>query len=81
MTVFYYLKDLKKIGKRENEEYFLFEEDLGWIKDSHGKITDRLLGFDHTKPLDSSHRIGNIDIIENIKEISAEEVIDLLTRR
>ncbi len=49
MVQYYFLKDLKQIGKREDEQYYLFDEDRGWIADEEKRIIDRLIGFDSTK--------------------------------
>ncbi|MDO5649503.1 MAG: hypothetical protein Q4G11_02775 [Gallicola sp.] len=81
MVQYYFLKDLKQIGKREDENYYLFDEDRGWIADEEKRIIDRLIGFDSTKPEDSNSRIGNLEIIKQIRELSPESVIDILTKR
>ncbi len=81
MVEYYFLKDLKQIGKREQENYYLFDEDRGWIVDEEKRIIDRLIGFDSTKPENSDSRIGNLEIIKQITELSPESVIELLTKR
>lgn len=75
MVRYFYIKDCKKIGKEEKGKFFLFDQVEGWTVDEKSIITDRLIG------LDSFKRIGNIEIIKNIVEITTEEVIELLTKR
>ncbi len=81
MIQYYYLKDIKRIGKRDKENYYLLDKEKGWILDEEKKIIDRLIGFDSTKTEDSKSRIGNMEIISQIEEIDAEEVIERLTSR
>ena len=81
MIQYYYLKDIKRIGKRDKEIYYLLDEEKGWILDEEKNIIDRLIGFDSTKTEDSKSRIGNMEIISQIEEIDAEEVIERLTSR
>ncbi|MGO4987236.1 hypothetical protein ACTQ46_03050 [Gallicola sp. Sow4_E12] len=81
MIQYYYLKDIKRIGKRDKEIYYLLDKEKGWILDEEKKIIDRLIGFDSTKTEDPKSRIGNMEIISQIEEIDAEEVIERLTSR
>lgn len=81
MIRYYYIRDCKKIGKEDKGEFYLYNPVEGWTEDENSIITDRLIGFDSSKPEDSSSRIGNREIIENIVEITADEVINHLTRR
>ena len=42
MIQYYYLKDIKRIGKRDKENYYLLDKEKGWILDEEKKIIDRL---------------------------------------
>ena len=80
MALFYFLKDIRKIGKIDGEVYYLYDKDKGWVQDKEQEIIDRLIGFDKNKMESLESSIGNISILNQIAEITPEEVIELLTK-
>ena len=71
---FYLINDNRLLytDGKESFEYINNE----WLKISNSEITDRLMGYDSSEPSDSPYAIGNTDIMESIKELQLEQVIE-----
>lgn len=64
---YYYIHDLERVGKTlDNNVYYLYNTDKGWIMDSENIIMDRLIGYD-------GERIGSSEMLFRIDEISEVE--------
>ena len=78
----YYLIRNRIIGKREtNSECFSYlYKDGEWVPDKDCVIIDHLFGYDPHEPDDSPYKIGNLSIMEKIKEISYEEAMERIRK-
>ena len=71
-TTTYYLIRNRTLGKREDGSYYLFK-DGHWEPDTKNTIMDLLIGFDPSEPEGSPYRTGNLDIMDEIKELTLNE--------
>lgn len=67
----YYLIRNRIAGKKDGEEYYIFRHGQ-WEPDEDYMIMDRLMGYDPSEPPGSPYGIGNMDIMDEIEEISPE---------
>ena len=65
----YYLIKERKLGKKENDSYFLYIKQK-WVPDTKHEILDRLMGYDPYD--DSPYGFGSTSIMDEIEEISEE---------
>jgi hypothetical protein len=72
-VTYYYIKDLNSLGKIEEHIPFLYETEKGWVLDDRHILMDRIMGYDESEPSDFPYKIGNLYIMDFLKEISAEE--------
>ena len=66
-NVTYYLICEKRLGKKTNDEYFLYDG-RGWIPDERNVIRDHLMGYDPND--DTPYGFGSLSIKNEIEEIS-----------
>ena len=71
MIKYYYIIDLKIIGKVENYVPYLYKNEIGWIVDSENILMDRIMGYDFDD-------IGDSDIQEKVQNITEEEAQNIL---
>ncbi|MFM1524758.1 MULTISPECIES: hypothetical protein [Helcococcus] len=69
------------MGKSSDSSYDLVDEayeyiNEDWIEISPNQINDRLMGYDPTE--DSFYSIGNLDIMDEIEEITEKEAKELM---
>ena len=76
----YYLIWDKVVGMIDEDGSFLFR-DGEWVEDADRIILDHLYGFDETEPEESPYRMFNQSIMNEMKEISAEEAFDICGRQ
>ncbi len=50
--------------------------DGNWSEADYNEIGDRLIGYDASEPSDSPYKIGNSNIMAEIKKLTEEEVIN-----
>lgn len=74
----YYLIRERRLGKKENEKYFLYDK-TKWVSDERNVIRDHLMGYDPGE--DSTYGIGSLSIMEEIEEIAAEEAIKIQNKQ
>lgn len=77
-NITYYLIRERRLGKKENEEYFLYDK-TKWISDERNVIRDHLMGFDPGE--DSTYGFGSLSIMDEIEEIAAEEAIKIQNKQ
>ncbi|MBQ9022028.1 MAG: hypothetical protein IJ113_08485 [Eggerthellaceae bacterium] len=67
------------MGKGELSEealtYYLYK-DGNWVEDTGFVISDLLHGFDPSEPAGSPYAYGSMDIMREVKKISAEEAME-----
>ena len=73
----YYLIFERLMGKKEDGRYFLFYND-DWVPDKESIIRDHLMGYDPSEPPGSPYGIGNGSIMDDIKEITHEQAMELI---
>ena len=69
MATVYYLIRERRLGKKEDDGYFLYK-DGEWIPDVRNVILDLLMGYDPYD--DSPYGFGSLSIMDEIEEISEE---------
>lgn len=70
MATIYYLIRERRLGKKEDDGYFLYK-DREWVPDVRNVILDLLMGYDSCD--DSPYGFGSTSIMDEIEEISEEE--------
>lgn len=78
-TTYYLMNDLNMIGKEEHFVPYIYQKDRGWIVDEDNLLMDRVMGYDKSEPSGSIYRIGNSEMMEQVKEISEEEAIQFIS--
>ncbi|MDO4876709.1 MAG: hypothetical protein Q3987_04935 [Oscillospiraceae bacterium] len=69
MATIYYLIRERRLGKKEDDGYFLYK-DGEWVPDTRNVILDLLMGYD---PYDDFPcGFGSLSIMDEIEEISEE---------
>ena len=69
MATVYYLIRERRLGKKEDDGYFLYK-DREWVPDVRNEIMDLLMGYDPYD--DSPYGFGSLSIMDEIEEISEE---------
>lgn len=73
----YYLINNKTVGKVENGVPFIFYN-YEWTYDEKNIIFDHLFGYDDLEPEGSPYGIFSMSIMDDIKEITEEEMIKIV---
>ena len=73
----WYIIDESIIGKADQCGHFIFT-DGRWEKDAKHLIGDCLIGYDPTE--DDFYAIGNMEIMDRIKEISESEAVAIINK-
>lgn len=76
--VTYYLIHERRLGKAQEDGYFLFDNGE-WIPDERNVILDHLMGFDPND--DSFYGFGNAQIMDEMEEITEEQAIAFMNQR
>lgn len=69
MATVYYLIRERRLGKKEDDGYFLYK-DREWVPDVRNVTLDLLMGYDPYD--DSPYGFGSLSIMDEIEEISEE---------
>ena len=69
MATVYYLIRERRLGKKEDDGYFLYK-DSEWVPDTRNVILDLLMGYDPYD--DTPYGFGSLSIMDEIEEISEE---------
>lgn len=75
MRTYYYISDLNIVGKEEEFIPYIYDKIKGWVVDQSNILIDRILGYDDTEPEDSTYRLGNLNMLDRITEITEEEAL------
>ena len=75
MRTYYYISDLNKVGKEEEFIPYIYDKIKGWVVDQSNILMDRILGYEDTEPEDSTYRLGNLNMLDRITEITEEEAL------
>ena len=70
MATIYYLIRERRLGKKEDDGYFLYK-DREWVPDVRNVILDRLMGYDPYD--DTPYGFGSLSVMDEIEEISEDE--------
>ena len=79
---YYYVEHLNLVGRVRGENVFfseVYQPGSGWVRDVNHDISDRILGYDPSE--EPGWRMGNTDIMEEIRSISREEAMRLISER
>ena len=76
MTRYYLIED-RLLGKNEDGRFFLFIDGI-WKHDDDLYIVGKLNGYDSYEPDDSPYGWGSTSVMDEIKEISEEEALEVL---
>ena len=78
---YYYVEHLDLVG-RTPENYFFASEvyhpGSGWVRDANHDISDRIMGYDPDE--EPGWRMGNSDLMSEIRAISRDKAIELILR-
>ena len=74
-NITYYLIRERRLGKKENGEYFLYDK-TKWIPDDRNIIKDHLMGYDPSD--DSPFGICSMSIMDEIEEITEEAAMEFI---
>ena len=75
---YYLLKDLGLVAKGYDNHYWIYH-DFAWHKDTEGIVWSKLIGYDPSEPEDSPYGIGSTSVMNEIKQISCEKAVDIIT--
>ena len=78
MATVYYLIRERRLGKKEDDGYFLYK-DGEWVPDTRNVILDLLMGYDPND--DSPYGFGSLSIMDEIEEITEEEAISMIDQQ
>lgn len=78
ITYYYWINDVKRVGKLEQFVPYLYDKEDGWRVDNEHILMDRLFGYDKYEPKDSPYAIGCSDMLDRIDGISEEEALKLI---
>lgn len=70
---YFFIHDLKQIGKMEDYAYYLYEKEMGWVPDRNHLLSDRLIGYD-------GEFVGSQDMLSRVYEITEEEANKLIRK-
>jgi len=68
---YYFINDLKKVGKKEDFISYIYDEEKGWIIDSENILMDRIIGYD-------GESIGSSSMLFKVDEITKEEAMHII---
>ena len=71
---YYYIKDLSLFAKGEGHGIYFLYQNGKWVPDMNNTVSDRIMGYDPYEDDDSPYKIGNTTIMDEIEEISEEEM-------
>ena len=74
---YYYIEHLNILAKGEPFATNYILKDGEWVEDVECIVSDRLIGYDPYEE-DPAYRIGNREVMSEIKEISEDEFKKLL---
>ena len=74
-NITYYLIRERRLGKKENGQYFLYDK-TKWIPDDRKVIRDHLMGYDPCD--DSPFGFCSMSIMDEIEEITEEKAMEFI---
>ena len=74
---YYYIEHLNILAKGEPFATNYILKDGEWVEDVEGIVSDRLIGYDPYEE-DPAYKIGNREVMAEIKELSEQEFRTLL---
>lgn len=69
---YYFLSDLKKIGKVEGYVPYLYDSEKGWVVDNEAILMDRIMGYD-------GESIGSSSVL-SVEEITEEQALEMIDK-
>ena len=77
MATVYYLIRERRLGKKEDDGYFLYK-DREWVPDVRNVILDLLMGYDPND--DTPYGFGSLSIMDEIEEIPEDRAYQLMNQ-
>lgn len=71
-NITYYLIREKRLGKKEDDRYYLYKN-REWVPDDSNVLMDHLMGYDPND--ETSFGFGSMSIFDEIEEITEEEAV------
>lgn len=68
---YYYITDLKMIGKMDGYVPYVYDTEKGWVPDRKNQLMDRIMGYD-------GESIGNSSLLFTLEEITKEEANEII---
>jgi len=75
---YYHIKDLNLLGKLEDNVPYVYKPGEGWVIDCNFILMDRIIGYDEFEPADSPYKIGNMNMMIRVEEISENEAEEFM---
>jgi hypothetical protein len=70
-TAYYWINDLKIVGKKENYVPYIYDKEKGWVIEPDHILSDRIIGYD-------GYEIGCSDMLFRVDIITEEEAMKLI---
>lgn len=70
-TAYYWINDLKIVGKKENHIPYIYDKEKGWVIEPDHILSDRIIGYD-------GYEIGCSDMLFRVDNITEEEAMKLI---
>jgi len=70
---YYYLNDIKRVGKIEKYVPYLYDKEKGWVYDNENLLMDRIMGYD-------GEFIGCSSMLFAIDEITEEQAKEIIEK-
>ena len=70
-TAYYWINDLKIVGKKENHIPYIYDKEKGWVIEPDHILSDRIIGYD-------GYEIGCSDMLFRVDHITEEEAMKLI---
>jgi hypothetical protein len=70
-TAYYWINDLKIVGKKENHIPYIYDKEKGWVIEPDHILSDRIIGYD-------GYEIGCSDMLFRVDNITEDEAMKLI---
>lgn len=70
---YYWINDLKIVGKKENHIPYIYDKDKGWVIEPNHILSDRIIGYD-------GYEIGCSDMLLRVDNITEDEAMKLINK-
>ena len=72
-VTYYWINDLKIVGKKEDHIPYIYNKEKGWIIEPDHILSDRIIGYD-------GYEIGCSDMLFRVDKITEAEAMKLINK-